>query len=229
MLRLENGSLLHASPGDLRPEGVLHPLKEATTTPAVSPEATLTALTMQPLSSSERDMLSFRLRAATFVLAGAWCIKLSLGAVQTPAAADSSPAADSPPVGGRTCRFLKMSTSSGMVTWGSKPQGKAVRADAESLSNGLSKHERACSLRIVLQVSFQYLSPYSPPHTSHSNSPPPPPPPPLQAHLLPTTNPAPPATDSPLTRANAQGERPLGCRMQCTPRWTLLLRPTTTT
>ena len=108
-------------------------------------------------------MLSFRLRAATFVLAGAWCIKLSLGAVQTPAAADSSPAADSPPVGGRTCRFLKMSTSSGMVTWGSKPQGKAVRADAESLSNGLSKHERACSLRIVLQVSFQYLSLLPPP------------------------------------------------------------------
>lgn len=176
-VRLSDGSLVHASPCDVSnvsPGAAAEEEEEVTSTyaPAPTPEACLTALTMQPLSAAERKILGFRLRAATFVVAGAWCTKLTL----------------SPSVAVRQRRFLKLLSSSGTVTWGSRhqvhsppylpmplllcspcvyslgfclshlapAQGKVLRADSSCAQHVLLKHnlsdaERECSLQLVLQ------------------------------------------------------------------------------
>lgn len=143
-VRLSDGSLVHASPCDVSNAfpGAKEEEDEVTSTyaPTPTPEACLTALTMQPLSAAERKILGFRLRAATFVVAGAWCTKLTL----------------SPSVAVRQRRFLKLLSTSGTVTWGSRHQGKLLRADSSCAQHVLLRHnlsdaERECCLQLVLQ------------------------------------------------------------------------------
>lgn len=153
-LRLADGALVESSPSHVLPAEEAIAAAEGTDQPQPRSHS-LTDLAMFIVSKTERSALEFRLRAATFVVAGSWVIQLNCGSKASKR------------------KFFKASSRSGTLCWGHRHQGKMVRADATPYPelrgatprNGGGEHllassgsaERACSFTVLLQYQTIYL------------------------------------------------------------------------